>query len=300
MQVVEAVHRLPTRGAVLAIGNFDGVHLGHRALLRRMRIWADEEGRPAAIVTFFPPAKVLFQGMSYLASREEKLALLEPFGPDAVAMIRFDRDYARTDKAAFLAELAELAPHAIVVGEDFRFGRHRAGGLDDLQHVPERLEVFGLEHDGGAAISSSRIREHLLAGEIEAARRLLGAPYLAIGEVIEGDRRGRTIGFPTANLDLPVDKALPIGVFAVVVDTPEGRYGGMANVGPRPSFPDGAPRLEAHLFDYDGDLYGRRLAVRFLARLRGQRRFDGPDDLVAQLRADRDAARAALAADAAR
>jgi riboflavin kinase/FMN adenylyltransferase len=300
MQVVDAVHRLPTRGAVLAIGNFDGVHRGHRALLRRMRAWADEEGRPAAIVTFFPPAKVLFQGMSYLASREEKLTLLDPFAPDAVAMIRFDRDYARTDKSAFLAELAELAPHAIVVGEDFRFGRHRAGGLDDLQHVPERLEVFGLEHDGGAPVSSSRVREHLLAGEIEAARRLLGAPYLAIGEVVEGDRRGRTIGFPTANLDLPLDKALPIGVFAVRVDTPEGRYGGMANVGPRPSFPDGAPRLEAHLFDFDGDLYGRRLAVHFVARLRGQRRFDGLDDLVAQLRADREAARAALDEEAAR
>jgi len=300
MQVVDAVHRLPTRGAVLAIGNFDGVHRGHRALLRRMRAWADEEGRSAAIVTFFPPAKVLFQGMSYLASHEEKLALLEPFAPDAVAMVRFDRDYARTDKSAFLAELAELAPRAIVVGEDFRFGRHRAGGLDDLQHVPERLEVFGLEHDGGAPVSSSRIREHLLAGEIEAARRLLGAPYLAIGEVVEGDRRGRTIGFPTANLDLPVDKALPIGVFAVQVDTPDGRYGGMANVGPRPSFPDGAPRLEAHLFEFDGDLYGQRLAVRFLQRLRGQRRFDGLDDLVAQLRADRAAARAALDADAAR
>jgi riboflavin kinase/FMN adenylyltransferase len=300
MQVVDAVHRLPTQGAVVAIGNFDGVHLGHRALLRRMRAWADAEGRPAAIVTFFPPAKVLFQGMSYLASREEKLTLLEPFAPDAVAMIRFDRAYARTDKSAFLAELAELSPHAIVVGEDFRFGRHRAGGLDDLQHVPERLEVFGLEHHGGAPISSSRIREHLLAGEIEAARRLLGAPYLAIGEVVEGDRRGRTIGFPTANLDLPVDKALPIGVFAVQVDTPAGRFGGMSNVGPRPSFPDGAPRLEAHLFDVDADLYGQRLAVRFVTRLRGQRRFDGLDDLVAQLRADRDAARAALDADAAR
>lgn len=294
MHVVEHVHELDLDGAVIAIGNFDGVHRGHRALLNRMRAWADEEGRPAAIVTFFPPAKVLFRGTSYLASREEKLALFGPFRPDGVAMVHFDRAYARTDKSAFLAELLELAPRAIVVGEDFRFGHHRAGGLDDLQHVPDRLEVFGLQHAGGAPISSSRIREHLLAGEVEAANDLLGAPYLVVGEVIHGDHRGRRIGFPTANLDLPPTKALPLGVFAVTVEVPAGRVGGMANVGPRPSFPDGAPRLEVNLFEFDGDLYGQRIAVHFHRRLRGQMRFGGLDELVAQLGKDRDAARAAL------
>ena len=294
MRIVSDVPSLALERPVLAIGNFDGVHRGHRALLDRMRAWAAEEGRPSGVVTFFPPAKVLFRGASYLASRDEKLSLLETFAPDAVAMIDFTHDYARTDKAAFLAVLGELRPRAIVVGEDFRFGRHRAGGLDDLQHVPDRLEVFALRLDGDAPISSSRIREHLAAGEIAAANRLLGAPYLAIGRVVEGDRRGRTIGFPTANLELPPDKALPLGVFAVHVDTPEGTFGGMANVGPRPSFPDGAPRLETHLFDYQGDLYGERLAVRFLARLRGQRRFEGVDALTAQLDADREAALTAL------
>ncbi len=295
MRIVTDVPELDVRGGVLAIGNFDGVHRGHRALLDRMRRWADEEGRPSAVVTFFPPAKVLFRGASYLSSRQEKIELLRPFGPDAIAVVPFTHDYARTDKEAFLAELAELRPRAVVVGEDFRFGRHRAGGLDDLQHVPERLEVFGLRLDGDAPISSSRIREHLAAGEIEAANRLLGEPYLAIGTVTAGDRRGRTIGVPTANLELPPEKALPLGVFAVRADTPHGTFGGMANVGPRPSFPDGAPRLEAHLFDFAGDLYDAALQVRFLTRLRGQRRFDGLDDLKAQLDADRAAARRALA-----
>jgi len=295
VRIVTDVPELDVRGGVLAIGNFDGVHRGHRALLDRMRRWADEEGRPSAVVTFFPPAKVLFRGASYLSSRQEKIELLRPFGPDAIAVVPFTHDYARTDKEAFLAELAELRPRAVVVGEDFRFGRHRAGGLDDLQHVPERLEVFGLRLDGDAPISSSRIREHLAAGEIEAANRLLGEPYLAIGTVTAGDRRGRTIGVPTANLELPPEKALPLGVFAVKADTPHGTFGGMANVGPRPSFPDGAPRLEAHLFDFAGDLYGAALQVRFLTRLRGQRRFDGLDDLKAQLDADRAAARRALA-----
>ena len=295
MRIVSYVPELDVRGAVVAIGNFDGVHRGHRALLDRMRRWADEEGRPSAVVTFFPPAKVLFRGASYLSSREEKIELLRPFGPDAIAVVPFTHDYARTEKETFLAELGELRPRAVVVGEDFRFGRHRAGGLDDLQHVPERLEVFGLRLDGDAPISSSRIREHLAAGEIDAANRLLGEPYLAIGTVTAGDRRGRTIGVPTANLELPPEKALPLGVFAVQADTPHGTYGGMANVGPRPSFPGGAPRLEAHLFDFDGDLYGASLQVRFVTRLRGQRRFGGLDELKAQLDADRVAARRALA-----
>jgi riboflavin kinase/FMN adenylyltransferase len=295
MRVVTSVEELALAAPVLAIGNFDGVHRGHRALLSRTRAWAREETRPSGIVTFFPPAKVVFQGASFLTSREEKLALLEAFAPDAVAVVPFDRDYARTPKEAFLEQLGALAPRAIVVGEDFRFGRDRAGGLDDLQHVPERLEVFGLEREDGAAISSSRIREHLARGEIADANRLLGAPYLAIGRVVEGDRRGRTIGFPTANLEVPAAKALPHGVFAVDVETPGGRFGGMANVGARPSFEGRAPAIEAHLFDFSGDLYGTRLAVRFRARLRGQRRFEGLDDLTAQLEADRAAAVRALA-----
>lgn len=295
MNVVASVRALPSSGGIVAIGNFDGVHLGHRTLLERTRAWASEEGRSAAVVTFFPPAKVLFQRLSFLASREEKLALLAPYAPDGVAMLHFDRAYARTDKRAFLDELAALEPHAVVVGEDFRFGRNRAGGLDDLQHVPERLEVFGLQHQGGEVISSSRIRDALAGGDLATANRLLGAPYLVIGPVVHGDRRGRTIGFPTANLDLDPAKALPLGVFAVTVDTPYGRFGGMANVGPRPSFPDDAPRLEVHLFDFRGDLYDAVLAVRLRARVRGQRRFDALEALTDQLAADEATARALLA-----
>ncbi|MEX2500770.1 MAG: riboflavin biosynthesis protein RibF, partial [Trueperaceae bacterium] len=276
-------------------GTFDGVHRGHRALLARMRDWSAEEGRDAVVVTFFPPAKVVFQGASYLTTPEEKIHLLRAFDPAAIAVVPFGRDYAKTPKEAFLAQLTAVRPRGIVVGEDFRFGRDRAGGLDDLQHVPDRLEVFRLREEGGAKISSSRIRAHLAGGEQEEARHLLGGPYLTIGTVQEGDRRGRTLGFPTANVQVSDGKALPLGVHAVSVVTPNGRFGGMANVGPRPSFPDGAPSLEVHLFDYGGDLYGSTLEIRFLAYLRGQRRFSGVEDLSAQLRRDRDAALAALA-----
>lgn len=295
MRVEREVRALALDRPVLAIGAFDGVHLGHRALLARMRRLAHDEGRPSAVVTFFPPGKVLFQGVPFLASEAEKLQLLGTYAPEAVAMIPFTRAYARTDPATFLGELASLHPSAIVVGEDFRFGRDRAGGLDDLQHVPERMEVFRLLLDGEEPIKSSRIRDLLAAGDMTEAERLLGAPYRAHGRVVAGDRRGREIGVPTANVAVPEGKAMPHGVFAVRVDTPQGRYDGMANVGPRPSFPEGAPSLEANLFDFAGDLYDQEVTVHFLARLRGQRRFGGVDDLTRQLALDREAAQAALA-----
>lgn len=211
-------------------------------------------------------------------------------------MTPFDHDYARTPKEAFLEQLQHLAPKLLIVGEDFHFGYKRSGGLDDLQHVTERLEVFSLRRLEEEPIKSSHIRELLRTGEVEQARRFLGYSYLAIGEVTAGDRRGRTVGFPTANLQLAPEKALPIGVFAVWVETPYGTFGGMANVGPRPSYPDAPPSLEVHLFDFDGDLYGKTIRVSFERFLRAQRRFAGLDDLKAQLAADEQRARAALQA----
>lgn len=294
MRVASSPDELELRGAVIAIGNFDGVHVGHRRLLQHMRELADDAGRPAVVLTFFPPARVVFGNAPLLSTAEEKLELLAAFGPEAVVVIPFDLEYARTDKSVFLAQLARLEPHAVIVGEDFRFGHRREGTLNDLSHVPDRLEVFRLERDAGEPIGSSRIRELLAAGEVEAANRLLGAPYLARGRVVEGDRRGRLIGFPTANLDLPEGKALPLGVFTVEVELGSERHGGMANVGPRPSFPDGAPRLEAHLFDVDADLYGLEIGVRFLRRIRGQRRFGSLEELKAQLARDEATARSHL------
>ena len=184
----------------------------------------------------------------------------------------------------------------IVVGEDFRFGRARAGGLDLLRGAADHLEVVPLELVGDEVVKSSAVRAALAAGDVARAAHLLGAPYRVHGPVVEGDRRGRTIGFPTLNVATDARKALPIGVFAVRVDTPHGRFGGMANVGPRPTFPDGAPALEAHLFDVDLDLYGRDVTVHLLARLRAPQRFGGVEALRAQLERDAAAARAALAA----
>lgn len=282
------------RGAVLSIGNFDGVHLGHRLLLGRMREVARERGVPSVVVTFFPPARVLFGGGQYLMTPAEKLIALQEYEPDVVVSIPFDRDFAETDKDAWLEELAALEPSLIVVGQDFRFGKGRAGGLGDLRRVAAALEAFPLLEVGGAVVSSSRVRELLGAGDVSGAGRLLGTPYLVRGVVTRGQRRGRQLGFPTANLAVPAGKALPLGVFAVRVEADGRELPGMANVGPRPSFPEAPPALEAHVFDFAGDLYARELNVRFVAHLRDQRSFGGADELRAQLRRDERAARAAL------
>jgi len=293
LKVVGTPLELDLKGCAVCVGNFDGVHLGHQLLLRRLQEVA-RGGLPSVIITFFPPAKVFFQGRSYLTSREEKLYLLRRFKPSAVVMVHFDLEYAKTDKGVFLEQLQHLSPKHLIVGEAFRFGHKRAGGLDDLQHVTEKLEVFSLRRLEEEPIKSSHIRELLRAGRVEEARRFLGYSYLAIGAVTAGAKRGRTVGFPTANVTLPPEKALPLGVFAVKVETPQGTYGGMANVGPRPSFPDAPPSLEVHLFDFSGDLYGKTVTVSFEGFLRGQKKFSGLDELKAQLTEDMARARSLL------
>ena len=293
--VAGSVAELDLKGAVLCIGNFDGVHLGHRALLERMAEVAATQGAPSVVITFFPPAKVVFGTATYLSSAEEKLELLAAYRPTAVVMRHFTREYAQTDKAVFVDQLRRIAPDTIIVGEDFRFGHQRQGTLNDLSPIARRLEAFGLITAGGEVVKSSRVREHLAAGRIANANALLAAPYPVRGEVVTGARRGRTIGYPTANIATGERKALPGGVFAVTVDTQAGTFGGMANVGPRPSFPDEPPSLEVHLFDFAGDLYGTTVTTRFQVFLRTQRKFGGLDELKEQLAADERAAKQALA-----
>lgn len=292
--VVAALEEVRLKEPVVSIGNFDGVHLGHRMLLGRMRELAQREGRPSLVVTFFPPAKVVFGHATFLSSAEEKLELLAAFAPEAVVMIPFSQDYARTDKARFVDELRRMAPTTIIVGEDFRFGHQRAGGLNDLSPIAGKLEAFGLRTFDGEVVKSSHVREHLKEGNVVRANVLLGAPYRARGRVREGQRRGRSIGYPTANVETAEKKALPVGVFAVTVDVQGATFGGMANVGPRPSFPEEPPSLEVHVFDFDDDLYDRTITTYFHAHLRKQMRFASLDELRRQLERDEADARAAL------
>lgn len=289
--LAEAAAQQRLHGAVVSIGNFDGVHLGHRALLSQMQ--QDGHGRARVVVTFFPPAKVYFSGAKYLSSAEEKQALLAPFQPDAVITVPFTEQFSHTTAQQFVNDLAGLKPAEIVVGSDFRFGQGRQGGLNDLAGIAPVVTAELLEI-GGSPVGSSRIRSLLAEGQVELAAELLGRPYQTQGTVVVGHRRGNQIGYPTANLVLPEQKALPRGVYAVTTDTELGTFGGMANVGARPTFPDGPPSLEVNLFDFNADIYDSQITVHFVSKLRDQRRFGSIEELTQQLATDRLAAQAVL------
>ncbi len=287
---------------VVVLGTFDGVHTGHRALIHHAVAVARELDRPWLPLAFFPPPKTLLAGQPFLSTETEKLVLLNEAGqaaglpPAEVVIVPFDDAFAATPALVFVRALARCEPSAIVVGEDFRFGRRRDGTVRDLAAATERLAVLPLVAIGDEVVKSSAIRAALEAGEVERAAAMLGAPYRVIGTVREGDRRGRTIGVPTANVALDPRKALTTGVFVVRVDLPDGsRQGGMANLGSRPSFDDPRAGLEVHVFDWEGDLYGAQIAVHVIARLRGQRRFADLEALRQQLAADAAMARARLA-----
>jgi len=295
VQVTDSPDEYLERGAVLSIGNFDGVHWGHRQLLERMSGLARELDRPSAVVTFFPPARTVFTGSPFLCTKQEKLTLLEALNPDAVIVIPFTDEYSQTDKRVFLEQMVRLQPAAIVVGQDFRFGHNREGTLEDLRRITDRLEVVPLQKLDGEVVKSTRIRELLQEGAVGEANRLLGTPYGACGTVVAGERRGRRLGFPTANLSYPAGKCIPEGVFAVTAELDGRNLQGVANAGPRPTYPEDPPALEVHLLDYDGDLYDRELCLRFISRIRGQQRFSGEEELRRQLGHDVELARQMLA-----
>ncbi|GAA5534546.1 riboflavin biosynthesis protein RibF [Deinococcus aluminii] len=289
----------PDTETVVAIGSFDGVHLGHQALLAQLKAKGREHRVPTVVYTFDPPTRVLTQGVEFLSTLPEKLELLARYGIDETVAVPFTAEFASRPKEAFLDDLRALHPRAIVVGEDFHFGKGRAGGLGDLREVTHEVVSLPMHQLGGEDIKSTRIRAYLAAGDVEGAARLLGRHYDAQGVVVQGDRLGRTIGWPTANIRVPEGKALPLGVFAVVALTERGpnnvqRWHGMANVGFRPTVNGTERRFEVHLFDFDGDLYGEELDVKFFAHLRGEQKFSGLDELKAQLGRDAEAARVAL------
>ncbi len=285
----------PDTETVVAVGSFDGVHLGHQALIAQLKAKAREHRVPSVVYTFDPPTRVLTQGVEFLSTLPEKLDLLTRYGVDETIAMSFTADFAARPKEAFLDDLRTLRPRTLVVGEDFHFGRGRAGGVDDLRHVAAEVVALPMHQLGGEDIKSTRIRELLAAGDVDGAGRLLGRHYDAQGVVIQGDQLGRTIGWPTANIGVPEGKALPLGVFAVVVLGDRGeRWHGMANVGLRPTVNGKTRRFEVHVFDFEGNLYGKELQVKFFSHLRGEQKFGGLDELKAQLARDAQGARAVL------
>ena len=296
------------RGAVAALGNFDGVHLGHQAVIGDAGRIARAMGAPHGVVTFEPHPRRLFRPDEppfRLSSMRSKTRWIEPLGVDLLFILHFDREFAEKSAEAFVEEtlVAGLGVRHIVVGADFRFGHQRCGSIDTLAGLGRRFG-FGITtvppvKADGVEISSTRIREDLRAGRPEAAAALLGHWWEVEGRVAPGEQRGRTIGFPTANLRLGDFLEPAAGVYAVRAALDEGDpaewIGGVANFGRRPTV-DGRQRLlEVHLFDFAGDLYGRHLRVQLLSFLRPERKFESLDALKAQIVRDGERARQILA-----
>lgn len=287
---------------VLTIGNFDGVHYGHRALLGRVRDEAARLGVPACVYTFEPPPRRVLQpeqSPPRILNLEDKVALLGQAGIDHVVVERFDLELAAQSPEWFATEILgkHLHPTAMVVGYDFRFGRRRAGDMALLRQMLPTLPIEAIERVMYAdkVASSSRVREAVASGEVALAAELLGRPYSFPGLVVRGDGRGRTIGFPTANLSFEAELLPAPGVYAVRLQVGDERLPGVANLGFRPTFGGHALTVEVHLFDFAGDLYGQRVRLEMVRRIRPEQRFSGVAALVAQIGLDVARARELLA-----
>lgn len=295
------------RGAALAIGNFDGMHRGHHALFAAARSEADARTLPALMLTFEPhPRSVLKpdEPLFRLTPLAAKARLAAAFGLDGVVVARFDAAFAAVSAEEFVARVLveRLAIAAVIVGHDFQFGHDRLGGAAFLAGAGGRhcfsTSVVGAVTDGfGTPYSASRIRRLLGEGDIAGANDELGYRWFVTGAVQHGDKRGRELGYPTANIRLPSDCGLALGIYAVTLTRADGTVlPAVASYGRRPTFDNGAVLLEVHVFDFSGDLYGEDVAVTFHAYLRGEERFASIEALIEQMDRDSLAARAVLAA----
>jgi riboflavin kinase / FMN adenylyltransferase len=296
-----------SNGATATVGSFDGVHLGHQAVLREIDRRAREAGRASVLVTVDPhPLEVVNPDAAplLLTTGPERLEILAQSPLDYVVILRFDRRLAGLTPEGFVREvlLGRCAVRELVIGHDHGFGRGRSGDVDTLRTLGDRLgfavDVVDPVDFGGQPVSSSRIRRAVTGGDLTSAAAMLGRPYGVVGRVGQGERRGRLFGVPTINLsELSPRKLLPPdGVYAVRVEWRGGSAGGMMNQGPRPTFQDGRRVLEAHIFDFDGDLYGEWVRIEWVERLRDIERFGSVEQLQRQLERDRTGALAALAA----
>ncbi|MGJ3231140.1 MAG: bifunctional riboflavin kinase/FAD synthetase [Oceanicaulis sp.] len=297
----------PARGAVAALGNFDGVHRGHVAVIAAAKTLAADMRAPSAAAVFTPHPRLIFQPGAdpfALMNDAQRVRALKAEGVDLVHHIAFDSALASMTPEAFVEEVLAkgLGLRGVVTGGDFCFGKDRAGDAAALKEIGAR---YGIEARIAAAvkgqgatgkISSSDVRQRLRDGDLQGAAALLGRPFAIEGVVAEGDRRGRTIGFPTANIALGAYLRPAFGVYAVRNRLEDGRLvDGVANLGRRPTVNGTEARLETHLFDFAEDLYGRTLEVELIDFIRGERKFDGLDQLTAQIATDCDTARRILA-----
>lgn len=297
------------RGAVVALGNFDGFHLGHQAVAREAIAQAKAAGKPAIIATFDPhPVRYFVPDAPpfRLTTLDQRQALFEVAGADAMLVFDFDESLAATTAEDFISKILveRLGISAVVTGEDFTFGKARGGNIDVLRSVGAlgRLSctAMGPVSDAGGIISSSRIRSALQSGDVPAANTLLTRPFTVEGVVQHGDKNGRLLGYPTANIDMSSYLRPRYGIYAVRGRLPDAKTGqirvvnGAANLGIRPSFDPPKELLEPYFFDFSEDIYGQTIAVEFHAFIRGEAKFDDLEDLKIQMAKDCDTARGIL------
>jgi riboflavin kinase/FMN adenylyltransferase len=297
MQHVYGLKDAKVNGACLSIGSFDGVHLGHQKIIKKLIAAARESDVPAVVLTFYPHPSVVLRGPResfYISMPEEKAALLGELGIDLVITYPFDEEVSLLRAEEFIGHLHQhLGIKQLWIGYDFSLGRDREGNLPVLEEIGENLgfsvhEVSALSL-ADQVVSSSRIRRLVEAGEVEQSAHLLGRSFALRGQVTSGEERGRKLGIRTANFAIPSERVVPgAGVYACLVTHQGKTYQAVTNVGVRPTFElePVPPRVEAHLLNFEGDLYGEELTMSFEARLRGERRFSSAEALVERIKVD--------------
>lgn len=298
----------PIQRPVVTLGTFDGVHLGHQALIRQVNDWAREIGGESVILTFDRSPKAVLSGMppSFITSLEHRLVLFERLGVSVCVVLEFTQQLAQLTAEDFVREYFQdwLGAAGVLLGYDCRFGNSARGNVDLLKQLAPRfgfeVRAFEQVRTGNLVPSSTAIRQAIASAQLDQAAAMLGRPVSIFGDVVRGDERGRKIGFPTANLDPHHEVVPPSGVYACRVEVGSKDYQAVTNIGVRPTVTDAAQQtIETHLLDFSDDLYGRVLEVRFVARLRSERKFAGIEELKAQIAADIRQARAILSAESA-
>jgi riboflavin kinase/FMN adenylyltransferase len=290
-----------SQGCVLTIGNFDGVHSGHRQVLAKLTAEAESLGLPAAVMIFEPQPKEHFDiegSPARLTTLAEKIELLEQQGIDALACMAFNNRFMSLSAEDFVKQVLVdgLNVKALIIGDDFKFGCDRSGDFEYLKQAGQKhgftVQDTKTVLQGGMRVSSTEVRAALEQGDLSQAQVLLGREFAISGRIAHGQKLGRTLGVPTANVILKRHKTPLVGVYAVQVVTSSGTYNGVANIGMRPTVGALVPILEPHLFDFDGDLYGQRLKVVFKQKIRDEKRFNGLDELKAAIYNDIEKAKA--------
>ncbi|MFJ5447113.1 bifunctional riboflavin kinase/FAD synthetase [Methylobacillus methanolivorans] len=301
MQIFRHFHQAAHHPLAVAIGNFDGVHLGHQALLQRLNEVAAAQGLKSAVMTFEPHPREFFapdQAPARLTSLREKLELFAEAGVEYVYVCHFNRRFAAITVEAFMQDILRnaLDARAVLVGEDFRFGAGRQGSMQDFVRAGFNLQSQPQVNLDGKRVSSTAMREALAQGQLVEAARLLGRPYSISGKVVHGDKLARELGYPTANIHMLHDRPPLFGIYAVKLEgLAEGNGAdlpGVASLGVRPTVKqNGKPTLEVHLFDFNGDIYGRHVRVKFMHKIRDEMKFDSLDTLKYWIAKDAEMAR---------